>query len=121
MEQIWITSANNLFQTESLLLHPNSPQIWPETNISLRSDLPGPISSVGEIARLQRLSDNDSELLLPSAMLTTLCEDNRRLTSFMRAAHSLCEEAGDLATASLLENWIDEIERRSWFLSATLG
>jgi starvation-inducible DNA-binding protein len=78
------------------------------------------IHSVGEIARLQRLPDSDSEGIVPTEMLRTLKEDNDRLSSFMREAHVLSEQGGDLATTSLLENWIDETERRSWFLSATL-
>jgi starvation-inducible DNA-binding protein len=77
------------------------------------------IHSVGEIVRLQRLSDNDSQVVTPEAMLVILCEDNRQLTGFLRETHALCDQCGDLATASLLENWIDEAERRSWFLSAS--
>jgi starvation-inducible DNA-binding protein len=61
------------------------------------------IHSVGEIARLQRISDNDSECLLPETMLAALFEDNRQLTASLREAHSLCDQTGDLATASLLE------------------
>ena len=78
------------------------------------------IHSVGEIARLQRLPDSNSEGIGPTEMLRTLKEDNDRLSSLMRDAHVMCEQGKDLATSSLLENWIDETERRSWFLSATL-
>lgn len=78
------------------------------------------IRSVGEIARLKRLPDNDSEAIAPTEMLRTLMDDNDRLSSFMRDAHILCDQNEDLATASLLENWINETERRSWFLSTTL-
>jgi len=78
------------------------------------------IHSIGEIARLQRLPDSDSEAIVPTQMLRTLKGDNDQLLSFMRDAHFMCEQGEDLATASLLENWIDETERRSWFLSATL-
>lgn len=78
------------------------------------------IHSVGEIARLQRLPDSDSERIVPTEMLRVLRDDNDQLSSFMRDAHVMCEHVADLATASLLENWIDETERRSWFLSATL-
>jgi starvation-inducible DNA-binding protein len=78
------------------------------------------IHSVGEIARMQRLSDSDSATIVPTEMLRILREDNDQLSSFIRDTHAMCEQAEDLATASLLENWIDETERRSWFLSATL-
>ena len=77
------------------------------------------IHSVGEVVRLQRISDNDSEVVPPQMMLAVLCEDNRRLTCFLRATHALCDQGGDLATASLLENWIDEAEKRAWFLAAS--
>jgi starvation-inducible DNA-binding protein len=78
------------------------------------------IHSVGEIARLQRLPDSESERIVPTEMLRILRNDNDQLSSFMREAHAMCEHVADLATASFLENWIDETERRSWFLSATL-
>lgn len=78
------------------------------------------IHSVGEITRLQRLSDSDSETIAPTEMLKILKEDDSRLSFFMRDAHVICEQGEDLATASLLENWIDETERRCWFLSAAL-
>ena len=72
--------------------------------------------TLGHIGRLQRLSDNDAEYVTPSDMLAELREDNKQLTASMRETHGLCEEYGDVATASLLENWIDEAERRTWFL-----
>jgi starvation-inducible DNA-binding protein len=78
------------------------------------------IHSVGEITRLQRLSDSDSETIASPEMLRTLKEDKDRLSYFMRDVHVMCERGEDLATASLLENWIDETERRAWFLSAEL-
>jgi starvation-inducible DNA-binding protein len=74
------------------------------------------LRSVGHIARLQRLVDNDAEYVSPLDMLAELREDNQRLGSSMRAAHGVCDERGDVATASLLEVWIDEAERRVWFL-----
>lgn len=79
------------------------------------------IHSIGDIARSQRLRDNDKEQVAPQAMLRELHGDNQRLAEFMRSTHAVCDERGDLATASLLENWIDQTERRSWFLSETLG
>jgi starvation-inducible DNA-binding protein len=77
------------------------------------------IHSVGEIVRLQRLSDNDSAVVPPETMLAVLREDNRQLIGFLRVTYALCDEGGDLATASLLENWIDEAEKRLWFLAAS--
>jgi starvation-inducible DNA-binding protein len=76
----------------------------------------GTLRSIGHIARLQRLADNDADLVQPASMLAELCDDNRRLTDWLRAVHALCDEHGDVASASLVENWIDETERRGWFL-----
>jgi starvation-inducible DNA-binding protein len=77
------------------------------------------IRSIGHIARLQRLSDNDANHVEPHGMLAELREDNRTLLASMREVHDLCGEENDVATASLLENWIDETERRIWFLFET--
>jgi starvation-inducible DNA-binding protein len=74
------------------------------------------IRSIRHVARLQRLSDNDAEFVAPLDMLAELRDDNSRLISFMREAHRLSDQHGDVATASLLENWIDEAETRVWFL-----
>ena len=74
------------------------------------------ITSIGNIARLQRVQDNDAAYVEPSDMLAELCEDNRRLTTSLREAHHVCEEHGDVATNSMIEVWIDEAERRTWFL-----
>jgi starvation-inducible DNA-binding protein len=74
------------------------------------------LRSIGHIARLQRVLDNDAEYVTPLDMLAELRDDNRQLVLEMREAHDLCDEHGDVATASLLENWIDEAERRAWFL-----
>jgi starvation-inducible DNA-binding protein len=74
------------------------------------------LRSIGQISRLQRVADNDAEYVKPLDMLAELLDDNATLTSSMREIHSLCDEANDVATASLLENWIDESEKRSWFL-----
>jgi starvation-inducible DNA-binding protein len=74
------------------------------------------IHSIGDIGRRQRLMDNDAEYVTPDDMLAELRDDNLRLVELMRETHSLCDEHGDVATASLLENWIDETERRVWFL-----
>ncbi len=77
------------------------------------------LRSIGHIARLQRLADNDAEFVTPLDMLAELADDNRRLADVMRETHGICDEANDVATASLLENWIDETERRAWFLFET--
>jgi starvation-inducible DNA-binding protein len=74
------------------------------------------LRSVGHIARLQRLRDNDAEFVTPRDMLAELREDNKQLAAAMRELHALCDEHGDVATASLIEVWIDEAERRVWFL-----
>lgn len=74
------------------------------------------IRSIGQIAKLQRISDNDAGFVTPEDMLSELHEDEKALVLAMKATHSLCDDADDIATASLLENWIDESERRSWFL-----
>lgn len=77
------------------------------------------LRSVGHISRLQRLADNDADFVTPEDMLAELAEDNRRLTGFLRAAHGVCEAHGDVASTGLIEVWIDEAERRAWFLFET--
>ena len=72
--------------------------------------------SIGHVSRLQRITDNDADYVTPLDMLAELREDNAQLAVHMKAAHDLCDEAGDIATASFLEVWIDEAERRAWFL-----
>ena len=79
------------------------------------------LRSIGDVARNQRLKDNDNPGLSPKEMLTDLCTDNRKLIEFLRATHDVCDEHKDVATASLIENWIDESERRRWFLAETVG
>ena len=74
------------------------------------------IRSIGQIARLQRVSDNDAEYVEPEDMLAELREDSKTLAARLREAHGVCDEHMDIATASLIETWIDETERRTWFL-----
>lgn len=74
------------------------------------------IRSVGHIARLQRVLDNDAPFVTPSGMLAELREDNKAMVERLREVHDVCDEHDDVATASLIENWIDEAERRMWFL-----
>lgn len=77
------------------------------------------ITSIGQIAKLQRLRDDDDAAVAPKLMLQRLLDDNKKLVSSMRAAHDVCDAGNDVATASLLENFIDETERRIWFLYET--
>ena len=74
------------------------------------------LRSIGHISRLQRVADNDAEYVEPSDMLAELREDNKTLAARLREAHDVCDEHEDIATASLIEVWIDETERRTWFL-----
>jgi starvation-inducible DNA-binding protein len=74
------------------------------------------LRSIGHIARTQRVLDNDAEYVQPLDMLAELCEDNKMLAARLREAHDVCDEHRDIATASLIEVWIDETERRTWFL-----
>ncbi|RMC90534.1 DNA starvation/stationary phase protection protein [Aquitalea palustris] len=74
------------------------------------------LRSIGHIARQQRIKDNDASYVTPQDMLAELREDNATLATRLREAHGVCEEHRDIAGASLIENWIDETERRSWFL-----
>lgn len=77
------------------------------------------LRSVGHIKRLQRVLDNDMDFVTPLDMIAELLEDNKQMAKAMREMHSVCNEHQDIATASLLEVWIDETERRTWFLFET--
>jgi starvation-inducible DNA-binding protein len=77
------------------------------------------LHSIGEIASHQRLSDNDQEFVAAEDMISELCLDNQQLTKFLRETHEICEKHNDVATASLIEVWIDQTERRTWFLFET--
>jgi starvation-inducible DNA-binding protein len=77
------------------------------------------LHSIGEIAAVKRIADNDAEYVTPQDMLAELRDDNFELAKRMREVHSVCDEYDDVATASLLEVWIDETERRHWFLFET--
>jgi starvation-inducible DNA-binding protein len=107
------------FRDYHLMLDDQSDQIFAMTDaIAERARKIGgtTVRSIGQISRLQRIVDNDAEYVRPLDMIAELRDDNARLTQTMRVVHSLCDEAGDVATASLLENWIDESEKRTWFL-----
>jgi starvation-inducible DNA-binding protein len=107
------------FRDYHLLLDEQSEQILATTDdIAERVRKIGGVTlrSIGQIARLQRIADNDEESVTAQHMLAELCEDNAQLASHLRSTHALCDENGDVASASLIENWIDEAERRTWFL-----
>ena len=74
------------------------------------------LRSIGDIARRQTVKDNDAEFVAPLAMLGELCSDNQHLTASLRKAHDVTDRHRDIASSSLIENWIDETERRTWFL-----
>ncbi|MCJ1880250.1 MULTISPECIES: Dps family protein [Pseudomonas] len=110
------------FRDYHLLLDDHATEIFAMTDaIAERNRKIGgnTIRSIGHIARLKRILDNDAEFVQPLDMLAELQEDNKSLTSYMREVHGLCDEYHDIATASLIENWIDETEQRTWFLFET--
>jgi len=107
------------FRDYHLLLDEQSDQIFEATDaIAERVRKLGgtTLRSIGHVARLQRVKDNDADYVTPRDMLAELREDNLELTARLREAHEVCDEHGDVASASLIENWIDEAERRVWFL-----
>jgi starvation-inducible DNA-binding protein len=75
------------------------------------------IRSIGHVSRLQRVLDNDADYVDPADMIAELADDNKTLAARLREAHNVCEEHRDVATTSLIEVWVDETERRTWFLS----
>jgi starvation-inducible DNA-binding protein len=114
----WHMSGRH-FRDYHLLLDEQSDQIFAMTDpIAERARKIGgtTLRSIGQIARQQRILDNDAEYVEPQDMLAELREDNKQLVAIMREVHNVCEDHGDVATASLLEVWIDETERRTWFL-----
>ena len=107
------------FRDYHLLLDEQAAQIYGTTDaIAERVRKVGgtTIRSIGHIARLQRVLDNDADFVSPLDMLAELRDDNQQLVTRMREVHGVCDEHGDVASASLLENWIDEAEQRIWFL-----
>ena len=107
------------FRDYHLLLDEQADQIYAMTDpIAERIRKVGGMTlrSIGHIARLQRIKDNDADYVDAQDMLAELREDNQSLTARLREVHEVVDELNDIATASLLENWIDETERRAWFL-----
>jgi len=107
------------FRDYHLLLDEQSEQIYAATDViaeRVRKVGGTTLRSIGEIGRLQRVLDNDADFVTPHDMLAELHDDNKQLAARMREAHGVCDEHGDVAGASLLENFIDEAERRAWFL-----
>ncbi len=107
------------FRDYHLLLDEHSEQIFAMTDdIAERARKLGgtTLHSIGEIAKHQTIEDNNAEFVDPHDMLAELRDDNQRLTKSLRDVHKVCDDANDVATASLIENWIDQTERRTWFL-----
>ncbi len=107
------------FRDYHLLLDEQADQIFAMTDpIAERVRKLGEITirSIGQISRTQRVLDNDAVYVEPSDMLAELREDNKMLAANLRETHDLCDDSRDVATASLIEVWIDETERRTWFL-----
>ena len=115
----WHISGRH-FRDYHLLLDEHAEQIFAMTDdIAERARKIGgsTLRSIGDISRHQRLKDNNEEFVSPEDMLTELRAYNQQLTRFLRSAHDICNGHGDVATTSLIETWIDQTERRTWFLS----
>jgi starvation-inducible DNA-binding protein len=111
------------FRDYHLLMDKQAEQIFEMTDdIAERARKLGgtTLHSIGEIAKYQRLKDNNREMVGPDEMLDELCSDNQQLVRSLRAVHEVCGQHNDVATTSLIENWIDETERRAWFLYETV-
>jgi starvation-inducible DNA-binding protein len=107
------------FRDYHLMLDDQATQIFATTDViaeRVRKIGGTTLRSIGQIGKLQRIADNDKDGVPATAMLKELYDDNLHLAAHMRETHALCDEHGDVATASLLEVWIDEAEGRSWFL-----
>lgn len=107
------------FRDYHLLLDDQATQVYAMVDViaeRIRKVGQPTLRSIGDIARRQRIQDNDAEYVEPGDMLAELQEDNKALVASLRAAHEVCDEHHDIATASLIENWIDETEERTWFL-----
>jgi starvation-inducible DNA-binding protein len=115
----WHISGRH-FRDYHLLLDEHAEQIFAMTDdVAERARKIGgaTLHSISDISRHQRLKDNNEEFIAPKEMLAELSTDNQQLTRFLRSTHEVCEKHNDVATASLIETWIDQTERRTWFLS----
>jgi starvation-inducible DNA-binding protein len=118
----WHMSGRH-FRDYHLLLDEHADQIFAMTDdIAERARKIGgtTLHSIGDIAKYQRLKDNSEEFVAPKEMLSELLDDNQKLVKFFRATHEVCEKHNDIATASMIEVWVDQTERRSWFLFETV-
>ena len=107
------------FRDYHLLLDEQSDQLYAMTDPiaeRIRKIGGNTLRSIGQIARMQRVADNDAEFVTPQDMIAELASDNRQLIGFLRSTHGVAEEHNDVATTSMIEVWIDEAERRAWFL-----
>jgi starvation-inducible DNA-binding protein len=114
----WHMTGRN-FRDYHLLLDDQCEQIFEMSDVvaeRIRKLGDVALRSIGDIARHQRVHDNDASSLTPEAMLADLLASNQELIKYLRATHEVCDQHNDVATASLIENWIDETERRAWFL-----
>lgn len=119
----WHMNGRN-FRDFHLLLDEHATQIFNMTDdIAERARKIGgrTIHSISDISKHQRLKDNNEDRVDPIEMLRELAHDNREFTRFLRSMHEVCEKGNDVATASMIEVWIDQTERRSWFLSEITG
>ena len=114
----WHMSGHH-FRDYHLLLDEHAEQLFAMTDViaeRVRKIGGLTLHSIGEIARIQRVLDNDADYVEPLNMLAELMDDNKTLAVRLREAHNVCDEHRDVATASFIELWIDETERRTWFL-----
>jgi starvation-inducible DNA-binding protein len=119
----WHMSGRH-FRDYHLLLDEHAEQIFVMTDeIAERARKIGgaTMRSISDVSRRQRLKDNNEEVVTPKNMLAELRADNQQLTRFLRSTHEICDKHRDVATASLIENWINEAERRTWFLAEIVG
>jgi starvation-inducible DNA-binding protein len=108
------------FHDYHLLLDEHAIQVFAMTDViaeRARKLKGSTLHSIGDIARHKRVRDNDQELIPPEVMFEELLADNNALADNLRTAHMICDQFGDIATASLIESWVDETERRIWFLT----
>ncbi len=114
----WYMSGHH-FRDYHLLLDEHADQLFAMTDViaeRVRKIGGLTLHSIGEISRIQRVLDNDAEYVEPLDMLAELADDNKTFAARLREAHNVCDEHRDFATTSLIEIWIDETERRTWFL-----